>query len=332
VRMRMDDAVQERAPIADVLKRLKLPDCPDGFRPDGFEPNGAWGEATSELKAAGVDDSGPRKALAELRRIAWAVFLVGGGLSQARTQIQRLQNARAEAQARRARLKSEHAHSRLIEEAEGEIEAVDGSIAALTPIVEAGSQWSGKDNRVLYQDLLAAQGKVDEPAARIAPYRAARLPFPEEWENSLFQAQKELSAATSAFAAGRECLDALSLAARETRERAYQAMRTALANVAMLDGKTAKAAIEAGDVDFQSAFPNRASDEIVTHHAHAERVAGIIERLGGGPHLGLAAFWKGAGPAEEIIRGKVRTGRSFSRPVDKGDPLPSHAQVLGEVF
>jgi hypothetical protein len=333
-RIDLDEAA---APGPDATAILKsLPPCPGAFVPDGFEPNGAWAEGYAEIKAAGIDDSGARKGLAALRPLAWGIFVIGGNLSQERGRLQELQHSRATAVSRLERLKTACADLRLIEEAEGEIRAAEKSIAALTPILEAGSTWAGKDGRVLQQELAAAQGKVDELAARITPYRLARLPFPVEWENSLFQAQRELAAAGSAFAAGRKTFDALSVAAREARERAFAAIRTSLGNAAKAIGQAARHAVEASeDLDLFVAFPHRAPDELLGFFSRAEKLAGIVDRLGGGPHLALHAFWSGVGegPGEEVVRGKLRAGRSFSRPVEKGDPpLPSHAQILGEVF
>jgi hypothetical protein len=317
-----DDAVQEREPIAYVLKRLKLPDCPPCFEPDGFEARGTWGSAMAELKAASIDDSGPRKALAELRPLAWAIFLVGGSLSGELAKIQQFQTAHAEARARRARLKSDHAQPHLVEEAEGEIRAAERNLDELKPLVEAGSRWSAKDNRTLHETLVTAQGQVDAIDSRIAPYRAARLPTPPGWEESLFKAQQELSAAASAFAAGCDVYSALSLAAREARDRTLAAMRSASVGVAVHDGVRTKQAIPVKDVSFLDAFPHRASDEILTHYRHAERISAIVEHFGGGPHSAMEAFWAVIQDERlvRIIRGKLHAGRSPVRATTSEPP------------
>lgn len=312
----------------------EIPPVPDGFAVGGFDHAGdPWQQGHRELKAAGVDDSGPRKTYALLRRLAWEGHLRGGGIENDRNRLAGFQQGRAEAADRVERLRATHAGPRLLTEAEGGIAAQDENIARLAPLVEAAGKWEGHSTAHLKREADAAKARMEVAADRLAPYKAARLPAPEGWERALFEAQKASAAAEAEFVEAQAVFDRIGKEAQELRARAFGAMRTSLANVTRDIGEKTKAVVEAGDVAFWSSFPNRAPDELIGLYRHAERVNGIMVRLGAGPDAGLALFYEACGPAVGIVQGKVGAGPSAPPMREAGQhPTAPPTAILGELY
>jgi len=325
---------KREAPEAVPVAAGEIPPVPDGFVVCGFDRAGdAWQGGVRELKAAGLDDSGPRKVYALLRRLAWEQHLRGGGIENDRARLRTFEQARVRAEARLTRMRDTHGDPGRIAEAEGEIEGLDRNIGRLSGMVESVSGWTGKSTAVLRTRLEAARARLEMQKGRLEPYHRAHLPAPEEWERDLFEAERASAAAEAEFVEARAVFDRIGKEAQELRARASGAMVTALRNVGRGIGEKAKAVVEAGDLDFQIAFPHRAPDELIALYHHAERVNGIMGRLGAVPGMGLAVFEEGCGPAVGVVRGKLGTGPSVPPMREAGQhPTAPPTAILGEVF
>lgn len=179
--------------------------------------------------------------------------------------------------------------------------------------MEALEAWPGPDNVVLRQRLEAATQHHQEMAAKLQPYRAARLPVPDGWERALYDAERAVTVAQKAWDAGRARLDKLGEALREATEKAYHALAGALAHAEDRLGQACARIVHENDPEFLLSFPGRAPDELLPIHARTERVSGIMEALGTDVRVGMARFMRACGEVgREIVGAKADLGRSYT--------------------
>jgi len=310
-----------------------IPEPPKDWLPSDFrDRNGPWLRGLAQVHADGADDSGPRKSLAFVVPLAWAVHLVGGSIHTWRQRLAMAQIARAQIEGRIVALERRGTDST---EARGELVAADKNIATPTALIAAAEQWEGVDNAILRQQYEGAVQQHQWMVARIEPYKRARLPLPDpSWERDLFESEKAVSVATAAFNAARERFDALGEALKDATEKAFQALAGALVHVEDRLGESCARIIHDADPEFLSSFPARAPDALLPIYARAVIVSENMDMLGASYSAGMGRFWLACGEVgRDIVRGKVQAGSAFYETGMNLRPREPHPDpIMREVY